>query len=72
MLVTRLYSYIGYLAVLTVLVLNNLSSDGIVISHLPDGPTAHFKLTSVKLGKAIKVHVEKKNYIIVFCNDGIK
>ena len=58
MLVTRLYSYI---VALTMLVLNSFSSDGIVISHLPDGPTAHFKLTSVKLGKAIKVpvHVEK-------------
>ncbi|RMX37592.1 hypothetical protein pdam_00007859, partial [Pocillopora damicornis] len=28
--------------------------NGIVISHLPDGPTAHFKLTSVKLGRTIK------------------
>ena len=26
-----------------------------IISHLPDGPTAHFKLSSVKLGKDIKV-----------------
>lgn len=30
--------------------------NGVVISHLPDGPTAHFKLTSVKLGKTIKNH----------------
>ena len=37
------------------LLLNKLSLDGIVISHLPDGPTAHFKLSSVKLGKDIKV-----------------
>ena len=26
-----------------------------IISHLPDGPTVHFKLSSVKLGKDIKV-----------------
>ena len=26
-----------------------------MISQLPDGPTAHFKLSSVKLGKNIKV-----------------
>ncbi|XP_078355957.1 ribosome production factor 1-like [Oculina patagonica] len=30
--------------------------NGIVITHLPDGPTAHFKLSSVKLGKEIKNH----------------
>ena len=40
---------------LSVLLLNALFLDGIVISHLPDGPTAHFKLSSVKLGKDIKV-----------------
>ena len=39
----------------SVLLLNALFLDGIVISHLPDGPTAHFKLSSVKLGKEIKV-----------------
>lgn len=26
-----------------------------VISHLPDGPTAHFKMSSVKLATEIKV-----------------
>ena len=26
-----------------------------VISHLPDGPTAHFKMTNVKFAKEIKV-----------------
>lgn len=40
---------------LSVLLLNALFLDGIVVSHLPDGPTAHFKLSSVKLGKDIKV-----------------
>ena len=32
-----------------------MSLDAMIISHLPDGPTAHFKLSSVKLGKDIKV-----------------
>lgn len=39
----------------SVLLLNKLFSDGIIVSHLPDGPTAHFKLTNVKLGKDVKV-----------------
>ncbi|CAH3130459.1 unnamed protein product [Porites lobata] len=30
--------------------------NGVVISHLPDGPTAHFKLSSIKLGKEIRNH----------------
>ena len=43
---------------------NKMFLDGIVISHLPDGPTAHFKLTSVKLGRTIKVrHVTKTNIL---------
>ena len=29
--------------------------DAITVVHLPDGPTAHFKLTSVKLNKEIRV-----------------
>ena len=36
-------------------ILNSLITDGIIVSHLPDGPTAHFKLSSVKLGKDVKV-----------------
>lgn len=36
--------------------------NGIVISHLPDGPTAHFKLTSVKLGRTIKNHGRKTSH----------
>lgn len=36
--------------------------NGVVISHLPDGPTAHFKLTSVKLGKTIKNHGRKTSH----------
>jgi len=31
-------------------------ANGLVISHLPDGPTAHFKLTSIKCSKKIKNH----------------
>lgn len=37
------------------LLLSLMSLDAMIISHLPDGPTAHFKLSSVKLGKDIKV-----------------
>lgn len=29
--------------------------DAIVLTHLPDGPTAHFKLTSIKYPKEIPV-----------------
>lgn len=36
--------------------------NGVVISHLPDGPTAHFKLTSVKLGRTIKNHGRKTSH----------
>jgi len=32
------------------------NANGIVISHLPDGPTAHFKLTSIRKIKNIKNH----------------
>lgn len=31
-------------------------ANGLVISHLPDGPTAHFKLTSIRRSKNIKNH----------------
>lgn len=30
-------------------------SDGLIISHLPDGPTAHFKVSNVVFNKEIKV-----------------
>jgi ribosome production factor 1 len=29
--------------------------NGLLVVNLPDGPTAHFKLSSVKLSKKIKV-----------------
>jgi len=32
------------------------TANGLVISHLPDGPTAHFKLTSITKVKRIKNH----------------
>ncbi|XP_015758986.1 PREDICTED: ribosome production factor 1-like [Acropora digitifera] len=39
-----------------IFLLKSLISDGILVTHMPDGPTAHFKLTSVKLGKEIRNH----------------
>ena len=39
-----------------IFLLKSLISDGILVTHMPDGPTAHFKLTSVKLGKEIRVN----------------
>ncbi|KAJ7358765.1 Ribosome production factor 1 [Desmophyllum pertusum] len=38
------------------------SPNGIIVSHLPDGPTAHFKLTNVKLGKDVKNHGRKTSH----------
>eukprot|EP00163_Fabomonas_tropica_P025682 TRINITY_DN448_c0_g1_i4.p1 TRINITY_DN448_c0_g1~~TRINITY_DN448_c0_g1_i4.p1 ORF type:complete len:311 (+),score=50.72 TRINITY_DN448_c0_g1_i4:130-1062(+) len=35
---------------------DNKKPNGIVMIHLPDGPTAHFKLTNVKLRKQIRGH----------------
>lgn len=34
-------------------------TDGLVLSHLPDGPTAHFRMSSVRLRKEIKVRLKK-------------
>jgi ribosome production factor 1 len=34
----------------------NCWADGLLVVNLPDGPTAHFKLSSVKLSKKIKGH----------------
>ena len=39
-----------------------------IISHLPDGPTAHFKLSSVKLSKDIKVC----QWCLVIINDYVQ
>jgi ribosome production factor 1 len=33
---------------------DNKEPNGLVLSHLPEGPTAHFKLTNVKYGKEIR------------------
>lgn len=40
-------------------------SDGLVLTHLPDGPTAHFKLTNLKFRKEIRVC---NTNIISICN----
>lgn len=37
------------------ILINMLVLDALILCHLPDGPTAHFKLTSVKGGWEIKV-----------------
>lgn len=41
-----------------VIVLNEdrKSVNGLLLIHLPGGPTAHFKLSSLKLSKDIQVH----------------
>jgi hypothetical protein len=36
--------------------------DAITVIHLPDGPTAHFKLTSVKLNSEIRGHGRPDDY----------
>ena len=33
---------------------NNRMPNGLVVTHLPDGPTAHFKLSNVKVTKEIR------------------
>ena len=33
---------------------DNRMPNGLVVSHLPEGPTAHFKLSNVKITKDIK------------------
>ena len=35
---------------------NHKEPNGLLLIHLPDGPTAHFKLSSIKLSKHIKNH----------------
>jgi rRNA maturation protein Rpf1 len=32
-----------------------MSTDGMLVIHLPDGPTAHFRLSNVKLTPELKV-----------------
>lgn len=32
-----------------------MSTDGMLVVHLPDGPTAHFRLSNVKLTPELKV-----------------
>jgi ribosome production factor 1 len=40
------------------LILDSLAADAITIVHLPEGPTAYFKLTSIQLSKQIHVGSE--------------
>lgn len=43
-------------------------TDGLVLSHLPDGPTAHFRMSSVRLRKEIKVRLKKKYEKWIICS----
>lgn len=45
----------GYTA-LVVINEDQKKANGLIISHIPDGPTAHFKLTSIRRGKDIRNH----------------
>ncbi|CAH1772843.1 unnamed protein product [Owenia fusiformis] len=36
--------------------------NGLILSHLPNGPTAHFKLSNVKMDKEIKNHGESTSH----------
>lgn len=38
-----------------------LWTDGLILSHLPNGPTAHFKMSSVRLRKEIKVSFRRSS-----------
>ena len=38
-------------------IINYSRSDAMLIVHLPNGPTAHFKLTGIKPSKEIEVYV---------------
>jgi len=35
--------------------------DGLIISHLPDGPTARFRVSNVVFAKEIKVYNIRRN-----------
>ena len=50
-----------------VIVINedNRIPNGLLVSHLPEGPTAHFRLSNVKITKEIKVRIvahEQRNF----------
>ncbi len=36
---------------------DNRMPNGLIVTHLPNGPTAHFKLSNVKITKEIKVSI---------------
>lgn len=54
------YSSVNYMLNFTSLFFLTRCTDGLVLSHLPDGPTAHFRMSSVRLRKEIKVRTQKK------------
>ena len=39
---------------------DNRIPNGLLLSHLPEGPTAHFRLSNVKITKEIKVRIDHK------------
>lgn len=41
---------------------DNKEPNGFVLSHLPNGPTAHFKLSSIKLAKEIRNHARPSDH----------
>ncbi|KJE97812.1 hypothetical protein CAOG_09134 [Capsaspora owczarzaki ATCC 30864] len=41
---------------------NNKEADGLIITHLPDGPTAHFKLSSIQIAKTIRNHARSSDH----------
>ncbi|KAI1711637.1 kelch motif domain-containing protein [Ditylenchus destructor] len=47
----------------SILVINNLFSDGLVLSHLPDGPTAYFKINTLEYTKQIKGAGESTSHL---------
>lgn len=39
---------------------DNRIPNGMVLTHLPNGPTAHFRLSNVKITRDLKVFPDKK------------
>ena len=40
---------------------DNRIPNGLLLSHLPEGPTAHFRLSNVKITKEIKVRIDHQS-----------
>jgi hypothetical protein len=43
-----------------------MSVDGMLVIHLPDGPTAHFRLSNVKLTPELKVCRHSYCYMVFY------